>query len=612
MHAHLPNLLYRYRGGFNHIAAVAVVSRKGDLLAVNEKFTELYGYTEPEVLGHPISILRSPLTPVSTHETLWSSVLAGNPWSGEILNCRKTGEMVWVRSTITFIDQDDIQHSNAFLVMYQDINDEVVKRKSIVDREREEMRQGLLAGTLHNIGNLQTIVAASITNIRDSASNLAEACRFAKSKKDFVLQSPTNLESVLTIIEEQATKLQGLAGKGQGAIKKVNDVLESFREIQRNVRTVTSATPLTILRDAIESFSFQAATLRIQLTLGHHKDAIANREVVWPVKQLHQVLFNLIKNATEAIEIERKKNPKHVGRIDLAVENHPDSPSEFVVLSVRDNGGGFHVHKDEMFRHGVTTKRNGLGLGLHNSALLIQSMGGAITADVSALDGKSGARFRIVLPNEVSQRVPESSDRKTIDYAHLTPNLGKHEKLDRLTKVSSALSSNHESDAVLRMILDTALDVTNADGGTLYRISEDGERLILSISKTLSLGALYLEKSFVHPGFSSVPVRKNGSPFSETVAASAFNTRTTINIDNIDMAIAQGFDFAGTKRVDALTGYKTISLLTAPIVYRDKPLGVLQVINSIDPAGDKICAFSAEEQKMLEQLASHTALVLKD
>jgi hypothetical protein len=49
-------------------------------------------------------------------------------------------------------------------------------------------------------------------------------------------------------------------------------------------------------------------------------------------------------------------------------------------------------------------------------------------------------------------------------------------RLDQLTELSVQLGSNHDTDSLLERILLVAKGMTNADGGTLYRPSEDMQR----------------------------------------------------------------------------------------------------------------------------------------
>lgn len=84
--------------------------------------------------------------------------------------------------------------------------------------------------------------------------------------------------------------------------------------------------------------------------------------------------------------------------------------------------------------------------------------------------------------------------------------------------------------------------------------------------------------------------------------------RRTINIE--DAYAAEGFDFSGTRRIDAQTGYRSQSFLTVPMKDHDgQVVGVLQLINARDHEG-AIHAFSLADQQLVESLASQAAIAL--
>jgi signal transduction histidine kinase len=102
-------------------------------------------------------------------------------------------------------------------------------------------------------------------------------------------------------------------------------------------------------------------------------------------EQMQKVLTNLIFNAQEAVDIN--------GEICLETEQQGD----WVVLTVRDNGCGmtkeFIAHS--LFKPFHTTKKQGLGIGLFQSKMIIEAHQGKI--EVESEEGK-GTTFRILLP----------------------------------------------------------------------------------------------------------------------------------------------------------------------------------------------------------------------
>jgi HD-GYP domain-containing protein (c-di-GMP phosphodiesterase class II) len=78
-----------------------------------------------------------------------------------------------------------------------------------------------------------------------------------------------------------------------------------------------------------------------------------------------------------------------------------------------------------------------------------------------------------------------------------------------------------------------------------------------------------------------------------------------------DAYSAEGFDFSGTRAFDQKTGYRSKSFLTVPMRnYERQIIGVLQLINAVDPASGEIVPFSASDQRLAESLASQAAIAL--
>jgi len=101
---------------------------------------------------------------------------------------------------------------------------------------------------------------------------------------------------------------------------------------------------------------------------------------------------------------------------------------------------------------------------------------------------------------------------------------------------------------------------------------------------------------------------ETGQPNHNNVSASAAVTKKTINIP--DAYEAEGYDFSGTMKFDQSTGYRSKSFLCIPLLnYGDEVIGVLQLINAKDGAGEVI-AFSKEVQRTIEALASQAAVAI--
>ena len=189
-----------------------------------------------------------------------------------------------------------------------------------------------------------------------------------------------------------------------------------------------------------------------------------------------------------------------------------------------------------------------------------------------------------------------------------TPSI--EQRLEQLTHLSVELSSNHDVPSLLEHILRVAQRMTNSDGGTLYRVSEDTRHLQFNISMNESLGMYQGGISGKPIKLSELPLfNESGQPNLNTVATYAANQRCSVNIPDIYQA--EGFSFNGMRQFDQQQNYRTVSLLTVPMLdHQNELIGVLQLINASDPETKEIKAFNETDQQFIEALASQAAIAL--
>ena len=182
-------------------------------------------------------------------------------------------------------------------------------------------------------------------------------------------------------------------------------------------------------------------------------------------------------------------------------------------------------------------------------------------------------------------------------------------QLDRLNSIGIALSAEHDNNRLLEIILMGAKELTNADGGTLYTVTEEAT-LKFEILRTLSLNIAMGGSTGKDIPFPALPIYlEDGKPNNNMVAAYSVINATTVNIP--DAYLTEGFDFSGTRQFDEKMGYRSKSFLTVPMKnHENEIIGVLQLINAIDPQTNEIIAFSESHQHLVESLASQAAVAL--
>ena len=181
--------------------------------------------------------------------------------------------------------------------------------------------------------------------------------------------------------------------------------------------------------------------------------------------------------------------------------------------------------------------------------------------------------------------------------------------MQQLLKIGSSLSSEKDIDQLLENILQAAMQITHADAGTLYRLTDD-QTLKFEILHTKSKGVHLGGKSSVPITIPPIPlVKEDGSPELARVVCYAVHKDQTVNIP--DAYSVEGFDFSGTHKFDAANNYRSVSFLTIPMKnHQSEIIGVLQLLNASNPVTGEIIPFSEDSQEIVEALSSQAAVAL--
>jgi signal transduction histidine kinase len=110
--------------------------------------------------------------------------------------------------------------------------------------------------------------------------------------------------------------------------------------------------------------------------------------------QLRQVVLNVIVNAAEAITL-AADGPREIG-----IETSRPAVG-CIAIAIRDSGVGTRdLELERMFEHFVSTKPQGLGMGLAISRSIVEAHGGRIWA---TLNEDRGLTFHVELPGEAAK-----------------------------------------------------------------------------------------------------------------------------------------------------------------------------------------------------------------
>ena len=169
-----------------------------------------------------------------------------------------------------------------------------------------------------------------------------------------------------------------------------------------------------------------------------------------------------------------------------------------------------------------------------------------------------------------------------------------------ILNVGIQLTVEKDDNKLLNTIVEKGMQITNCDASTLY-LYEDGVlkfRIMRTISQNVCRGVDGEPITDIPP----VPFKE------ENVCAYTAIHRKVVNIE--DVYHSDEFDFSGPKRYDAMTGFRTQSMLVIPVENNTGDLiGVLQMMNAQDENGTVI-PFDPQFEIVIRSLGSLAAIEL--
>lgn len=111
---------------------IMITDKDGKILWTNNAFNILTGYTLKEVMGLKPSIFKSGEHADSFYAHMWSVILSGSTWRGEIINKRKNGEKYYEEMTIT-----PVKNPSGEIVNFVSIKQDISERKKAEESLRE-------------------------------------------------------------------------------------------------------------------------------------------------------------------------------------------------------------------------------------------------------------------------------------------------------------------------------------------------------------------------------------------------------------------------------------------------------------------------------------------
>ena len=108
--------------------AILITNKEGIIEYVNSAFETMTGYKKEEAVGQTPRIMKSGKHNKALYKNLWRTLYKGNPYKGELINKKKSGEYFWIQNTITPIKEGNNKITN-FVSVIKDITEIKAKKE---------------------------------------------------------------------------------------------------------------------------------------------------------------------------------------------------------------------------------------------------------------------------------------------------------------------------------------------------------------------------------------------------------------------------------------------------------------------------------------------------
>jgi two-component system sensor kinase FixL len=345
--------------------AMIVIDTRGIIHSFSATAERLFGYTADEAVGRNVSFLM-PEPYRGQHDGYLARYMA----TGErriigigrlVVGCRKDGSTFPVELAVGEMRSGDRRFFTGFLR-------DLTERQETQQRLQDLQAELIFMSRFTALGEMASTLAHELNQPLTAAASFMNGARRLLDNGN-----PDHIPAASGAIDSAAEQM---LRAGQ-IIKRLREFVargESDRRPEDLRKLIEEASALALVG---------VKQTGVHVTFDFH--ATIGMVLVDKI-QIQQVVLNLMRNAIEAME--------GMPRRDLLVSTGPASDN-MVEVSVTDTGTGIAPEiAEKLFQPFVTTKRQGMGVGLSISRTIIEAHGGKLWAEPNP---GGGTAFRLTL-----------------------------------------------------------------------------------------------------------------------------------------------------------------------------------------------------------------------
>ncbi len=346
--------------------ATVVIDAEGVMLSFNASAVRQFGYTPEEAVGRNVSMLM-PAPYREQHDNYLGRYLQ----TGErriigvdrvVVGRRKDGSTFPMKLAVGEMRQGDRIYFTGFI---RDLT-EREESQAMLDQARSELAR---LARLNELGEMASTLAHELNQPLSAIANYVQGCRRMLDRLE----------------DDVAGRMRGALDETAKQALRAGDIIRHLREFVTRGETDKGSEDINHLVEEAGALALVGSRERGIKSFFHF--GTETSMVVADRVQIQQVLINLMRNAIEAMRDSEEKQ--------LIVRTSQVSP-EMLQVEVEDTGTGISDEiAPQLFQPFVTTKANGMGVGLSISRRIIESHGGELTVRANPA---GGATFVFTLP----------------------------------------------------------------------------------------------------------------------------------------------------------------------------------------------------------------------
>jgi two-component system, LuxR family, sensor kinase FixL len=338
--------------------AMIVIDDRGTIVSFSTTAQEMFGFTEAELLGENVSVLM-PSPDRERHDGYLQRYEATGERRiigiGRVTTARRRdGETFPIH---LHVGETRVGDDRLFTGFIQDLT----------ERQRTELRLHNLQSELAHVGRVSEMGTLATSLAHELNQPLTAIANYVETARD-LLDDPD--PETLEILREALTECATQSVRAGQIVRRLRDFIsrgESERRVESLSRLISEASALALIGAGERG-------VEVDVKLGRGTDQVLVDRI-----QIQQVLLNLIRNAVEAM------TGSETRRLEISSRRRDEGLVEVIIA---DSGPGLPTEVGErLFQPFVSTKAEGMGLGLSICHTIVTGGGGRIWTEASPFGG---------------------------------------------------------------------------------------------------------------------------------------------------------------------------------------------------------------------------------